>query len=125
MADGSRRHPSTNNLDDASARQAKAVGFASILTMDQDTASKKTKPHTKGKGRRRLRVATVHGPTYMPIKVPSSRDAHLQAMVAGLVAANAMLPSSLCTNPMLPLVATLAIFRAALDSPFVAPKDKV
>ena len=69
-------------------------------------------------------MATVGRPTYTPIKVPSSRDAHLQAMVIGLEAANAVLPSSLCTNPMLPLVGTLAIFEATLDSPFVAPKDK-
>ena len=60
----------------------------------------------------------------MPIKVPLSRDAHLQAMVVGLEAANAVLPSPLSANPMLPLVATLAIFKATLDSPFVAPKDK-
>ena len=69
-------------------------------------------------------MATVGGPTYMPIKVPSSWDAHLQAMAVGLEAANAALPSSLCTNPMLPLAGTLAIFQATLDSPFVAPKHK-
>ena len=45
-------------------------------------------------------------------------------MAVGLEAANAVLPSPLCTNPMLPLAATLAIFKATLDSPFVAPKDK-
>ena len=61
---------------------------------------------------------------YMPIKVPLSRDAHLQVMVAGLEAANAILPSSLCANPMLPLMAMLAIFNATLDSLFIAPKDK-
>ena len=60
----------------------------------------------------------------MPMKVPSSRDAHLQAMAAGLGAANAILPYSLCTDPMLPLVGTLTIFKATLDSPFVAPNDK-
>ena len=60
----------------------------------------------------------------MPVKVPSSRDAHLKAMAAGLEAANAVLPSSLCANPMLPLVGMLAIFKATLDSPFVATKDK-
>ena len=58
----------------------------------------------------------------MPIKVPSSGDAHLQAMAVGLEAANAILPLSLCANPM--LAGTLAIFRATLDRPFVAPKDK-
>ena len=53
---------------------------------------------------------------YTPVKVPSSRDAHLQAMAVGLEAANAILPLSLCTNPMLPLAGTLAIFQATLDS---------
>ena len=61
---------------------------------------------------------------YMPVKVPSSRDTHLQAKVVGLEATNTILPLSLCTNPMLPLVGTFAIFRATLESPFVAPKDK-
>ena len=45
-------------------------------------------------------------------------------MVVSLEAANAILPSPLCTNPMLPLVATLTIFKAILDRPFVVPKDK-
>ena len=60
----------------------------------------------------------------MPIKFPSSRDAHLQAMVVGLEAVNAILPLSLCTNPMLPLAGKLAIFKATLESAFVAPKNK-
>ena len=77
-----------------------------------------------GKGKKSERVATVGGPMYMPVKVPSSQDAHLQAMAVGLEAANAILPSSLCANLMLPLVGMLAIFQATLDSPFVAPKDK-
>ena len=62
---------------------------------------------------------------YIPVKLPSSRDTHLQVMVVGLEAANAFLPSPLCTDPMLPLAAMLAIFKAMLDSPLVAPKDKV
>ena len=92
--------------------------------MDQDAMSKKKKPHTKGKGKKMLRVATVGGPMYTPIKVPLSRDAHLQAMAVGLEAANAIMPSSLCTDPLIPLAGTLAIFQATLDSLFVAPKDK-
>ena len=61
----------------------------------------------------------------MPIEVPLSRDAHLQVMAVGLEAANAVLPSSLCANPMLPLAGTLALSsRLTLESPFVAPKDK-
>ena len=55
-------------------------------------------------------MATVGESIYTPVKVPSSRDAQLQAMVAGLEAANAVLPSSLCADPMLLLVGTLAIF---------------
>ena len=78
----------------------------------------------KGKGKKSERVAKVGGPTYMPVKVPSSRDAHLQAMAVGLEAANAVLPSSLCADFMLPLAGTLAIFQVMLDSPFVALKDK-
>ena len=61
---------------------------------------------------------------YMPIIAPLSQDTHLQAMAVGLEAANAVLPSSLCTNPMLLLAGMLAIFQATLDNPFVAPKDK-
>ena len=45
-------------------------------------------------------------------------------MVVSLEATKAILHSLLCANPMLPLVAMLAIFKAMLDSPFVAPKDK-
>ena len=77
-----------------------------------------------GKGKKIEQVAMVGGPTYMPVKLPSSWDTHLQAMVVDLEAANAVLPSSLCTDPMLPLAGMLAIFQAMLDSPFVAPKDK-
>ena len=58
------------------------------------------------------------------MKVPSSRDTHLQAMVVSLEAADSVLPSSLCANPMLPLAGTFAIFKASLDSQFVAPKNK-
>ena len=69
-------------------------------------------------------MASVGVPLYMPIKVLSSRDTYLQVMAVGLEATNAILPSSLCTNPMLPLAVMLAIFKATLDSPFVALKDK-
>ena len=48
----------------------------------------------------------------------------MKVMAVGLEAANAVLPSSLCADPMLPLVGTLAIFQVMLDSLFVAPKDK-
>ena len=92
--------------------------------MDQDASSKKQKPHKKGKGKNRLQVATAGRLTYMPIKVLSFRDAHLQVMAVGLEAAKAILPLSLCADPMLPLAGMLAIFKATLESPFVAPKDK-
>ena len=100
------------------------MGFASVLTVGRDATPRRFRHPKKGKGKKRERVATVGGPTYTPVKVPSSRDAHLQAMAVGLEAANAVLPSSLCADPMLPLAGTLAIFQATLDSPFVAPKDK-
>ena len=58
---------------------------------------------------------------YMPMKLSLSREAHLKGMAVSLEATNAILPSLLCADPMLPLVATLAIFRAMLDSPSVAP----
>ena len=61
---------------------------------------------------------------YTPVKLPSFKKAHLQAISVGLEAANAIVPSPLCANPMLPLVATLTIFWAMLDSSLVAPKDK-
>ena len=69
-------------------------------------------------------MASVGGLLYMPMKVPSSRDAHLQAMAVGLESTNAILPSLLCTNPMLALAGMLTIFKATLDNLFVAPKDK-
>ena len=61
---------------------------------------------------------------YTPIKLPLSRDIHLQAMAVGLEATNAILSSLFFTDPMLPLAAMLAIFKATLDSPLVAPKNK-
>ena len=70
-------------------------------------------------------MAAVGVQPYIPIKVPLSRDAHLQVMAVSLEATNAILPSPLCPDPMLPLVAMLTIFKAMLDSPLVVPKDKV
>ena len=61
---------------------------------------------------------------YTPVKVPSSQDAHLQAMAVGLEAANTVLSSSLCTDPMLPLEGMLAIFQTMLDSLFVAQRTR-
>ena len=60
----------------------------------------------------------------MPVKLPLSREAYLKVIAVGLEATNTVLPSTLCADPMLPLVATLAIFTAILDSPSVALKDK-
>ena len=61
--------------------------------MGWDTTSKRWMHHMKGKGKKRLQVAIVGRPTYTPVKAP-----------------NAVLASSLCANPMLPLAGTLAIF---------------
>ena len=60
----------------------------------------------------------------MPIKLTLSSEPHLKAMAVGLEAANAILPSPLCADPMLSLVAILAIYKATLDSPSVVMKDK-
>ena len=45
-------------------------------------------------------------------------------MVVCLEAANAVLPFPLCADPMVPLVATLAVFKAMPESDSVALKDK-
>ena len=62
---------------------------------------------------------------YMPMKLLLPSEAHLKAIMVGLEIANAILPSPLCADTILPLAPTLAIFRATLDSPSVALKDKV
>ena len=77
MADGSQKHLSTNALDNASTGQAKAIGLASVLTMDWDATFKKKKPHTKGNGKKRPRLAAVGRLLCMPVKVPLSKDVHL------------------------------------------------
>ena len=61
---------------------------------------------------------------YIPVKLPSSKKSHIKAMAVSSEAASAILPFPLCANPTLPLVATLASFKATLDSLFVVPKDK-
>ena len=86
------------------------------------------KCHCKGKGKKIAGVAVasvgVGIQIYTFVKLSSSREAHFKAMVFGLEAANTILTSSLCADPMLPLAAILAIFKATLDSPSVVPKDK-
>ena len=108
----------------ACAKQAKVIGFTSILTISENTTPKSWKCHGKRKSKKRAGVAVASVGAgvqpYMPMKLTSSREAHLKAMVVGLEAANAVLHSSLCADPILMLVATLAIFRATLDSPSVA-----
>ena len=82
----------------------------------------------QGKGKKRAGVAVasteVGMQPYMPVKLPLSREAHLKAMAVGLKAANAVLTSPLYADPMLPLVATLPIFKATLENPSLVPKDK-
>ena len=83
----------------------------------------------RGKGKKRAEVAAasmgVGVQPYTPMELLSSRDAHLKAMAVSLEAANSVLPSSLCTDPILPLVVTLAIFRATLDSLCIVPYHMV
>ena len=59
MVEASRRHLSTNALDAACAKQTKVIGFASILTIDEDASPKGKKHHGKGKGKKRAGVAAV------------------------------------------------------------------
>ena len=95
----------------ACAKQAEPIGFASILTIGSNAMPKGKKCHGKGKGKKRAGVAAastgVGVQPYMPMKLPSSRDAHLKAIVVGLEATNAILPSTLCADPILPLAATV------------------
>ena len=66
----------------------------------------------------------VNGKGYMLMKLPTSMKVHIKVIVVSLVAANGALPSLLYTNPMVPLVATLAIFKATLNSNSVILKGK-
>ena len=59
MADGSQRHLSTITLDVACTNQAKAIGFASIITIGNEAALKGKKYHSKGKGKKRDGVAAA------------------------------------------------------------------
>ena len=52
------------------------------------------------------------------------REDYIKAMVVGLEAADTILPSHLCTHPMVPLLATLAVFKATLNRNSVAAKNK-
>ena len=112
----------------AGIKEAKTMGFASILSIVDDAMLKSKKHNGKGKGKKRAGVVMVSlgvgVQAYTPMRLPSSIEAYPKAMALGLGATNAILPPPLCADPMLPLVATLAIFRAMLDSPSVAPKDK-
>ena len=111
-------------MDAACAKQAKAIGFASVLTIGDNTEPKSWKHHGKGKGKKKARVAMalvgVAFQLYTSLKLPSSRDTHFNVMAVGLEATNAVPPSSLYANLMLPLVAILDIFRAMLVSPSIA-----
>ena len=60
----------------------------------------------------------------MPMKLTSSKAVYIKAMVVCLEATNAILTFSLFADPMTPLAATFAIFKAMLGSQSVAPKDK-
>ena len=58
------------------------------------------------------------------MKLLLSRQAHFKVMAVGLEPASAILPSPLCIDPILPLVAIQAIFKATRDSLSAVPKDK-
>ena len=62
--------------------------------------------------------------SYMPINLLLFGEAHIKVIGIGLEAANAGLPSPLCTNPMLLLAATLDIIKSMLDSYSIVLKVK-
>ena len=129
MVERGLRHQSANDLDAACTNQSEAIEFSSIMTIGNDAMLKARSATARGKARRGLEW--LQHPwrggfqPYSPVKLPSSREALLKAMVVGLEATNAILPSPLYTDPLLSLVAILAIFKATLDSPSIASKDKV
>ena len=61
---------------------------------------------------------------YTPVKLASSKKTLIKAMVVSLEATNSVMPSPLFADPKLDLDATLAIFKATLDSQSVLLKDK-
>ena len=75
--DVSQRHPSANALDAACTEQAKAMGFASIMTVGNEPAPKGKKYYNQGKGKKRPRVAVasvgVDLQPYTPVKLHSAR----------------------------------------------------
>ena len=56
-ADGSQSLPSTNALDAACAKQAKAMGLASIMIIGNEAAPKGKKYHYQGKDKKMAGVA--------------------------------------------------------------------
>ena len=85
------------------------------------------KHNNKEKGKKGAGVATVSMgkeiKPYMPVKLPLSREAHIETILVGLEAINNILPSPLWADSMQPLVATLAIFETTLDSNSIVLKD--
>ena len=104
------------------------MGFSSMTTIGKGTVAQSKKYSSKGKGRKKTWVTMASlgesGHPYMPVKLPSFKEAHIKSRVAGLTTRIAALSSTLCADPMLHLVATLAIFKTTLDSPSVVLKDK-
>ena len=62
---------------------AEAIGFASILSIGDDAVPKGYKCHGKGKGKKRAGVTAVSAgvgtQSYMPVKLPSSWEAHFKS----------------------------------------------
>ena len=98
MVDGSLRCLSTSALDVTCTKQAKAIRFASIMTIGNEASPKGKKCHGKGKGKRRAGVAMASMgmgiQIYTPVKLLSSGEAYLKVMVVHLEAANAVLSST-------------------------------
>ena len=115
MVDGSEKHPSTNAIDAAYAKHSELMGFASITTISKKTALQGKKCCNKGKSKNGAGVAAVSTgvevQSYTPMQLLLSREAHIKVIAVSLEVASAILPLPLCADPMLPLVATLDIFK--------------
>ena len=104
------------------------MGFTSILVIGNRAAVLAQKCHSRGKGKGSAKVTAVSteadAKVHMPMKLPSSKQVYIKTMAVGLEVTNVILPSPMCADSRLHLLAPLAIFKAMLDSDSVEPKDK-
>ena len=77
MVDRSQKHPFTSALNAAYAKQVEVIGFASIMTIDNQATLLGKKYHCQGKCKKRAEVAAVSAGVgilpYIPIKLPPGK----------------------------------------------------